>query len=178
VKADHTDNALIAAIKALDEVVAPAVDETNPLAREQLKLVSRYIGFLRTRLQYQAGRDRFERRHYLALAQRLRPQASDAPIPGMTAFDRAIRLGTDCVDRTDVSTAELRAATAALSTAISMLVRSSAAFDTESRHRVEAAVVSASKTLFDVQRAYYLPLGFEPDPAQVSDLATALDARA
>jgi hypothetical protein len=172
--ADHTDNALLAAMKALDEVVAPAVDAANPLAREQLKLVSRYIGFLRTRLQYQAGRDRFELRHYLALARRLSPHVLAAAVPGAAVFHRAIDLGASRVDRTEASTAELRAATAALSTAISMLVRSSAALGPEPQRSIEIAVVAASKTLFDVQRAYYLPLGFEPDPALVPDIETAL----
>ena len=176
--ADHTDNALRAAIKALDEVVAPALDASNPLAREQLKLVSRYITFLRERNHYQADRERFELRHYLALARSLRPHALDCAIPGAGAFDRAIDAADTVVDNADARAADLRFAIDGLTTAITMLARRSAAFDAVSRREVEAAVVAASKSLFDVQRAFYLPMGFEPAPDLVPDLAQALAVRA
>jgi hypothetical protein len=176
--ADHTDNALRAAIKALDEVVAPAVDASNPLAREQLRLVSRYIAFLRERNHYQADRERFELRHYWALARSLRPHALGCPIPGAGAFDRAIDAAETLLDNADARAADLRVAIDSLTTAISMLARSSAAFDADSRREVEAAIVDASKSLFDVQRAFYLPMGFEPVPDLVPPLAQALAARA
>ena len=43
--ADHEENAIRAAIKALSQVVAPAVDPSNPLAVEQLRLVVQFLDF-------------------------------------------------------------------------------------------------------------------------------------
>jgi hypothetical protein len=175
--ADLTDNALRASIKALDEVVAPAIDASNPLAVEQLRLVSRFLGFLRTRLQYQAERERFELRHYLALTNALRGDAASCAPPCAALFDEAIAAGATLVDRIDASTQDIRTAVDRLTAALSVLVRSVADADPVLRQRVERTVVAASKSLFDVQRAWYLPIGFEPDPDQVPSIEAALAAR-
>ena len=175
--ADLTDNALRASIKALDEVVAPAIDASNPLAVEQLRLVSRFLGFLRSRLQYQAERERFELRHYLALANTLRGDAASGAPPCAALIGEAIAAGAALVDRIDASTQDIRAAVNGLTAALSVLVRSVADADPVLRQRVERTVVAASKSLFDVQRAWYLPIGFEPDPDQVPSIETALAAR-
>ena len=42
--ADVTDNGLRAAVKALTDVVAPSIDPTDPLAKEQLRLVVDFRG--------------------------------------------------------------------------------------------------------------------------------------
>ena len=42
---DHTDNNLRAAIKSLTDVVTPAVDPGDPMAREQLALVVAFLEF-------------------------------------------------------------------------------------------------------------------------------------
>ena len=46
--ANHADNDFRAAAKALLDVVAPAIDAHNPLARQQLKLVVDWLDFYRT----------------------------------------------------------------------------------------------------------------------------------
>ena len=48
--ADHTINALSAAARALDEVIFDAVDAGHPLAREQTRLVSKYLNCCRVAL--------------------------------------------------------------------------------------------------------------------------------
>ena len=176
-KADHTDNALIAAIKALDEVVAPAIDTSNPLALEQLKLVSRLLGFLRQRLPYQSQRDRFELHHYLALARALSPLVVDASLVSQAQrLNQSIDDAATAIEGGDVSTAQVRDAIDHLTTAISVLVRSVGGADPALRDRIERKVVSASASLFDVQRAWYLPMGFEPDPQRVPTVQAALAA--
>src|SRR3954452_4273924 len=52
------DNALGAAIRALEEVVAPAIDPADPLAAEQLVLVIDSLRFLRERLDHLHDRAR------------------------------------------------------------------------------------------------------------------------
>lgn len=169
--ADPIEAGLLASVKALDDVVAKAVDPGNPLAREQLKLVSRYLGFLRQRLPWHHERERFELRHALALARQLREIAgADAP----SLLGEAIA-GGERVSRADDATPEqLTAAIRALNTATSVLVRGLDDYPPDTRRRMERAIVTASRRLFDVQRAWYLPMGFEPDPKAVAPLQQAL----
>ncbi len=199
--ADHTDNGLLAAIKALDEVVAPAVDSSNPLAVEQLRLVSRYLQFLRERLQYQADSDRYELWHYTELAKSLLAQMQ--PLPVQVQVHAQLHLATQvevqvqvqvqaevqqrlahavvaaapmCEDAS-VPLEAIRAAIGPLTSAISALVRCVATVQPDQRMPIERVVLEASKRLLGVQRAFYLPIGFEPDPKLVPTIDSALAAR-
>ena len=58
--ANHADNDFRAAAKSLLDVVAPAIDPANPLARQQLKLVVDWLDFYRSRLPYNQDRERLE----------------------------------------------------------------------------------------------------------------------
>ena len=76
--ADHTINALNAVARAMDDVIFDAVDPGHPLAREQARLVSKYLKLLQSRLEYAYDRNRFELGHYTDLAVAL----SAAPVTG------------------------------------------------------------------------------------------------
>lgn len=174
--ADHIDNGLIASIKALTDVVAQSVDPSNPLAREQLTLVTRYLGFLRQRLPYQFERDRFELDHYLALAKALTGLAQNGVVAGAPSLEAAVSAGEAVLLSARPTTAQVRSAIDKLTTAISVLVRCVAAAEPDLRRQVERKVTVASARLFDLQRAWYLPMGFEPDPKLVPTLEQALAA--
>lgn len=169
--ADPIEAGLLAAVKALDDVVAGSVDPANPLAREQLKLVSRYLGFLRQRVPLGHERERFELRHALDLGRQLQGLG----LPGGTPqLDAAVERATRAAQQHDATSAALRSAAAALNTAMSVLVRSAPDLPDAARRQVEQAIVKASRRLFDVQRAWYLPMGFEPDACAVPELEQAL----
>ena len=176
--ADPIDNGLRAVIKALDDVVAKAVDAGNPLAREQLKLSTRYLGFVRQRLPLLAERDRAELRHYVMLARELLPLAGAGGAAALPPLDGPLAAGERTLADPAAGSGALRAATAALTTAISVRVRAAATASDAQRRPVERAVTLASARLFDLQRAWYLPMGFEPDPGGVPALADALAALA
>jgi hypothetical protein len=178
VTADPIDGGLQAVIKALDDVVAQSLDPANPLAREQLKLSVRYLGFVRRRLPLLAERDRAELQHYLALARELAPLAAGCGVAGVPALEPAIAAAARTLTDAGAGTEALRAATAALTADISVLVRAAAAAAGEQRRPIERAVTLASARLFDLQRAWYLPMGFEPDPERVPALPQALAATA
>ncbi len=181
--ADHTDNGLRAAIKALDEVVAPAIDASNPLATEQLRLVSRYLGFLRERLHYQSDRERYELWHYTALAQSILTQMqpstqTQSPLAQIQQrLALAVVAAVPLCEDTSVALVKIRAALGPLTSAISALVRSVTNAQPSLRTPIERLVLDASKRLLDVQRAFYLPIGFEPDPSLVPTMDSALAAR-
>lgn len=172
---DHTDDGLAAAIKALDEVVAPAIDTANPLAVEQLRLVSRFLGFLRTRMPQEHARAHHELRHYLALAGELVPLAPvGAAVPVRQQLTQAVAAATPIAADPLATAPQLQQSIEALSASISTLVRHVAAAPEAVRAPVERTVVRASRSLLDAQRAWFLPMGFEPDLARVPALADAL----
>jgi hypothetical protein len=162
---DHVDNALRASIKALEEVVAPAVDPADPQAGEQLRLVIHTLGFLRERVDHIHARARFDLRHNLGLATAL---LEDAP-----ALRDPIATGTALAASTDAPTAELRAGAAEVAAAIRTVVRDA---DEDVRRRIELRVVAAAQQRIELERSWHLPQGFDPDPASVLPLAAALSA--
>lgn len=170
--ADVTENGLRAAVKALTDVVAPALSATDPLAHEQLKLVVDYLQFVRSRLDFLYQRDRFELEHHLSMARTLR--SIDAPWPASAAetFDAAIRAGTVATQATDTSATALKAAGAALAAAVREGVREAASFDADVRGRIERAVLYASDRRIAFERAWYLPLGLDPMPGEVAPVAS------
>lgn len=172
--ADVTDNGLRAAVKALIDVVAPSIDRADPLAQEQLRLVVDYLEFIRCRLDFLYDRDRFELGHDLALASAL--QRMHPPCAASTALllNAAIEAGTLAESVVGTSTVALKAASAALAAATRELIREAAAFATEVRSAIERQVIEASSERIRFERAWYLPLGFDPAPGDVPSLAAVL----
>lgn len=174
---DHTDDGLRASIKALDEVIGPAIDKNNPLAVEQVRLVSRFLGFLRSRIPYEHARTVHELHNYLSLAKKLINLApNDAPADVKNLLAKAIEAGVQLAESEFASASQLHETTKILSAAVSTLVRSVALSPPEIRAPIETAVVRASQSLLDVQRAWFLPMGFEPDPSRVPHLNDLLEA--
>ncbi|MGO4836287.1 hypothetical protein AB4144_28995, partial [Rhizobiaceae sp. 2RAB30] len=68
---DQTDVGLKSVVKALTDTIAGAIDPTDHLAREQLRLAASYIDFVRQRLDFIHARERYDLKHYASLARRL-----------------------------------------------------------------------------------------------------------
>jgi len=163
---DHSDNALRAAIKALEEVVAPAVDPADPQAAEQLALVIDSLRFLRDRLDHLHDRARFDLSHHLALAHAVADGELDAEIASAAAV----------YERPGARTPELRASTARLAAALRTLVRDAATADEATRRRIERRIVEGERARIEADRAWHLPQGFDPDPSSVAPLEHALES--
>ena len=166
---DHSENTLRGIVKALTDVVAPAVDPTDALAQEQLRLSVDYLNFLRTRLDHLYDRERFELRHNIAMANTIQ-----VALPGGAANGEKLAAALDHANRTYSATGlginVLRAATADLGAAIRDVVRASANYDEPVRRQLNIAVLDATDDRVRLERAWYLPLGFDPSPAEVSSL--------
>ncbi|GAC1355290.1 MAG: hypothetical protein NVSMB34_08400 [Variovorax sp.] len=173
--ADYTDNALLAAIKALEKVVAPAVNPADPLASEQLRLVMGFLKFLRLRLPDWHLRLVFELNHYLGLAEQLADHARLVSDEVSLRLHSAIEQAR-AVQRQDAAPPdELRAATAALTAPISALARAVATADTGLRKRVEHRILAGSRQWVDMQRAWFAPQGFELRPDELPPLESLLN---
>lgn len=165
--ADHTINGLSAAARAMDEVIFDAVDAGHPLAREQTRLVSKFLKLLQSRLEYAHDRNRFELSHYADLAasligaaEKLSPAIAAALVPA-AAEGRRLR------DLPSARAPDLQAAAQRLAAIVTALIRTAADAQPEVRQRVETTVLLASKSLLDAQRAWFLPQGWEPDSSAV-----------
>ncbi len=172
--ANHADNDFRAAAKALLDVVAPAIDPQNPLARQQLKLVVDWLDFYRSRLPYNQDRERLELAVQLETARAI---ANAAPEAGSALLRAAIEAAAPVHAGLGPRLVEVRAVTARLEDEISAVVRRSAEFDEAARRSIERIVVRDAKTLLDAQRAWFLPQGIEPDPDALPPLEVALRIR-
>ena len=172
--ADVTDNGLRAAVKALTDVVAAAIDPSDPLAKEQLRLVVDYLQFVRSRLDFLHDRARFEMRHHLATARAL--QALPAPFSAQSrlVLQSAVSVGALTQASADASTVAVKEAAAALAATVREFVREAGGFAPEWRAGVERCVLEAADELIRFERSWYEPLGFDPAPGELIPLATLL----
>jgi hypothetical protein len=167
---DRIDNALRAAAKALDEVVAPAVDPARPMAVEQVRFVADLLGILRARLPYAYDRDVFELRHYLRLGEALLGDAG----PSDSALREAVAAAGDVERRAGARVPEIQACLEALTTSIGALVVAAGDGDALTRERIERAVLTASAALNAAQRSWFLPFGLDANPREVPPIERAL----
>ena len=169
--ANHADNDFRAAAKSLLDVVAPAIDPANPLARQQLKLVVDWLDFYRSRLPYHQDRERLELEVQLQTARAIEKVA---PADSTDALRAAIDAASPVHSRLGPRPVQVRAVTAGLEDAISAVVRQSTGFDTRAQTAIERIVVRDARHLLDAQRAWFLPQGIEPDPEALPSLDVAL----
>jgi len=174
--ADHSLNALRAAAKAMEEVVLQAIDPSHPLAREQATLVAKYLRFFEQRLDYAQQRNRFELAHYLALGKDSMDDARAVSPAVAQALGDAVRQAQALVDDAGARPSGLQAAAQELGGVLTALLRTAAAVDAQACGRIESRVLGASRRLLDMQRAWFLPQGWEPDPAAVPPIDKAIAA--
>lgn len=167
--ADRTEGALQAAIKALETAVLPAVNPADPLAGEQLRLAIGYLRLVRSRLDHLEDRAHFELAHCRQLALALREEAHALGGEPAQRLDAALAQADAAV-----RPAQVRAASAALSAAVSGLVRAAAQGDADRRRRIELTVARDSRRWVTAQRAWFTPLGFDLRPGELPELADAL----
>ena len=170
---DQTKNGLGAAMKSLQDIVAPAIAKDDPLAIEQLRLVIDYLEFVRSRVDYLYHREQFELRHYVGMARALSVVAAEVDPELATAIAESVVAAEACAGRT-ASTDEIRDATAALAAGIRLLVRAAADAEAGTRKEIETTIVASSVERTAVERAWYLKQGFDQKAAEVSELAPLL----
>lgn len=173
--ADRTVDGLHAAIKALQHTVAPAIDPANPLANEQLRMVCGYLAMVAGQLPLRAARIGFELRAAVALADALAPLAPRCDEALAAELARHRDAGHELLDDPWRSEAATEQATAALNAAASALVRAAAAgADAELRRAVERCTLAQAGAGIAAQRAWFAPLGLDPERASLPTLADAL----
>jgi hypothetical protein len=171
--ADRTINSLKAARKSLVDVVAPAVDPDDPLAVEQLRLVADYLDFVGARVDYVHDREWFELLHHLSMARSVQEPAAECSGSAVGFLSTAIQ-EAERLEHGNPHVPEMRDVTAKLAAGIRMLVREAGKLHENARQTLERRILEASRDRIMVDRSWYLPLGFDPRPDEVSPLESVL----
>ena len=171
--ADSSTNALRAMMNALEVIVAPTVDSSDPIAQEQLQSAVRYLQFLESRLDYIYDRERLELSHHLRLADAMMVQALTFPLTS-EYLSRSIDAGRAVLERLGENIPSMRAQTARLASSIRLCIQEVAGAPPAVRQVVERIVLDLSEERIQLDRSWYFPLGFEHSPGDVVPLMDAL----
>ncbi|MBA8961870.1 hypothetical protein ACVH9Z_02275 [Rhodococcus opacus] len=172
---DHSENTLRAAIKSLRDTVAPAVDPGDPQAVEQLRLTIDFLEFLRTRVYDIHARQRYELGRQMDIAQAL---LDDAALLSPEVGDRLTHALADArsvFGDAEAHTQDLRASSQQLWAVVRGIVRTARQAPEEVRERISTKVIGGIEPLIEMESAWFLPFGFEPDPGSVPQLTDLLE---
>lgn len=149
-------------IRALTEVIVPAVDAQDSLAREQAQLLLGHLHALLQQHRHEADIDRVERRTLDKLAHDL----AEASAGGEATARATTRLRAQPPDT----------ATADIAHAVEALLIASGEDGSESFQRTSAALVLKHARESAVRgRAWFKPMGFDPVPDTLPAIATLLE---
>jgi hypothetical protein len=154
-------------IKALRDVVAPAVDTANRPAIEQLQLSIATLGLLKARLPllHQCARRELANAIWLA-------EAVGTVAVAAETVDAALTQARAALKAADLGSVDLEACKTRLLEAVCSEIERCRA-DAVDREMARA-VIAASKGQFDLARAWCLPAGFELHPGEVPPLEDLL----
>ena len=164
-------------IKAMTDVILPAVDPTNKLAQEQARLV---IGMLhlvlqRQPLMYRYDRDELSR--FLALADTLQSQARDLPgaKEALHALANSVESGEDVLDRARAEPSELEMANFDLREKIGALITAIyAGTETGKLKHISDIVTAHAKEQLLRERSWLIGQGWEADPKSIPAIETLI----
>jgi len=150
------DLQLSVAIKALRDVVAPAVNPADAVAVEQLHLALATLSMVRSRLPFIHAVARQELANALLLA---------AAVDTQGRIGELIAQGREMLENPAITTAEIDVIRGSLLDAVSNHIVSIS--DPDRQKSIAKAVIAHSRPQCDLARAWSLPAGFEPDPDEI-----------
>lgn len=168
-------NMLSAARRSMEEMILPALENANPLAREQAQLVIQALGFVETQLPFLHAKDRAEMLAYAEMAR----EVLSLDLDGADKQDvAALRQALDAARRLDTdvnpSSGDLQHACQQLTDTLGTIVRSLGSVSAASRIGVRKAVVTGSERVIDLHRSFFAPTGFDKAASTLPPLATLL----
>jgi hypothetical protein len=164
-------------IKAMTDVVLPAVDPHNKLAQEQARLAIGMLSLLGTRLPLLYRYECDELTRSLALADTLRAQTSDLAAAAQALDDLAgvVDGGRDVLARARAEPSELEAANFALREKIGALITLAyGATDEARRTELGATVTAHAQEQLLRERAWFASQCWEGSPDALPALETLL----
>lgn len=164
-------------IKAMTDVVLPALDPNNKLAQEQGQLILGSLHLIAQRLPLQYRYDRHELSSFLALADQLEQVSDGAPelAASVSALRASSKLGREVLARAGAEPSELESANLAMRDSIGAIAQAGSALpDDARRKRIETAVMSHAKDMLLGERAWLAMQGWEGKNAPLPDVETLI----
>jgi len=165
----NIDVQLQAVLKALRDVVTPAIDPSNPLAREQLHLSITTLDMVRSRIPLVHACARRELSNALAMAHEVR----DAGAEELRNCEDIVKARAALLDPV-ADACQLDAVRIALLGVVADIVASRA--DDHSRLAIERAIIRHTRSQTNLARAWCEPAGFEINQGALDDLNNLLNA--
>ncbi len=168
-------------LKAMTDVVLPALDPKNPLAQEQARLCMGLLNLMATQLpkQYRFDCDELER--LLALSNRLQqfPEAKQSAPRAFGLLAEETQRADAVLSRARAEPAEVLNAIRALRSATGDAVQRAFENDTQGKHTAELqrAVMDSSREQLVRDRSWLLAQGWEPNPKAIPDIDTLIPPR-
>lgn len=164
-------------LKAMTDVVLPALDPNNKLAQEQSRLVVGMLNILSQRLPLMYRFDRDELARSLALVDTLREQTQNLPAAqaSLHALQHAADSGQDVLDRARAEPAELEAANFALREKIGALI--AAVYDGADMGQLphlNKAITAHAKEQLLRERAWVSLQGLDPEASSLPAIDTLI----
>lgn len=167
-------------IKALTDVVLPAIDPGNKLAQEQSRLVVGMLALMARQIPLQFRFDCDELARLLELARELRMQARGGASTdeAQASLVEAIDAGAAVLERAKADPSDVERAGCALRIATGELI--SAVYrdgEPASVTRVERTALASAKQQLLRDRAFLITQNWEPDPKDVPAIGDLLAQR-
>lgn len=164
-------------IKAMKDVVIPALGTSNKLAVEQASLVVGMLALMASQLPHQARFDRDELARLVAFVDGLKGiDTADATAKAtLQAMGAEQAHAATLVAESKHDPSELQTSVATLRTQIGALVTAlSKTGESANQQKIEKAVLDLSREQLLRDRSLLKAQGWEPDPAAVPDIASLL----
>ncbi|MGD9472370.1 MAG: hypothetical protein AB7G24_10310 [Novosphingobium sp.] len=156
------DTQLQVALRALNEVVAPALTGAEKHVVEQLHLTIATLGFVKERLPQARRYYRMELRSFLDLAAQAVTLAGVGLADACAGLDDCIGAAEALLLDPEADLPDYEAATGALRDGIARL--SSEAAGTPRQQELERLILNGSRQIIEQSRVWCVPFGFEPAP--------------
>jgi hypothetical protein len=164
-------------IKAMTDVVLPAVDAENKMAQEQAQLIIGTLNLLAQRLPLTYRYERDELARFLAFADTLQIQAGDLPdaAQALHALKASTETGSDVLDRARAEPCELEAANFDLREKIGALITTIyTGNETSKLKHISATVTAHAREQLLRERAWLIAQGWESDPKSIPAIETLI----
>jgi hypothetical protein len=165
------------AIKALTDVVLPAVDPDNKLAQEQVRLVIGALAIVAQRMPLVYRYQRAELDRFIVLAETLQTQTQDIPesAEALRALTTAVVSAKDVLDRARADPTELEEAIRDLRDYVGALITAAYSQGAGARSKAISTTVTAhAKQQLLRERAWLIGQGWEADPGSIPPIETLI----
>ena len=164
-------------IKAMTDVVLPAVDPNNQLACEQAQIVLGMLHLMAARLpwQFRYDVDELDRALNLSADILVQGRGGEDTQNALRTLEHAAKHGDKLLSAAKVSSEELEDAILALRTQTSEVIRALwVDGDSNCRESIGRAVLNASKEQIDRERAWFAPQAWDSEENAPASLETFL----